>query len=449
MRFQRNEQEEGKEKSKSRMMADQIIRGLWKHRFLYLLFLIAVMCATSYVMYGQKSNSARMVLSLNYEEAAKGLYPNNTRFNISLIKSEEVLDRAIQKAGMEGKITAQDMANNITAWASNVNGMQLPSSTTNYKIATTYTVIYNKNEELGSRISAENMLHLIVAAYKEVFYEDYTYVEVGISPEWSEGENEEYMEIGTFFEKESQKLRRFLNTKANENGTFSSDTTGETFTSLRQKVDNFTSIDLEKYNAYVLQSGLSKNKERYISKLQYENFLKNIDYQKFTAEYENRLHTIDIYDAALTSVVLIPTLDTQNNFYMSRTKVAIDYQATAAESASDSANETLAKIKENEYAISQMDAQAGDTSAGIATAERMIESMQQKLQELLDDTKAINKEYVRYKTKNYLTVTYEQKSVSDALSVKWMMLSGAGVFCGVCLWILLSSKWFDEKDRKE
>lgn len=94
------------------------------------------------------------------------------------------------------------------------------------------------------------MLGLIVESYKEVFYEDYTYVEMGISPDWSECDKQEYMEIGSFFDKECQKLHRFLNTNAKENGTFRSELTGETFTSLRQKVDNFTSIDLEKYDSY-------------------------------------------------------------------------------------------------------------------------------------------------------------------------------------------------------
>ena len=103
---------------------------------------------------------------------------------------------------------------------------------------------------------------------------------MGISPDWSECDKQEYMEIGSFFNKECQKLHRFLNANAKENGTFRSELTGETFTSLRQKVDNFTSIDLEKYDSYVLQSGLSKNRERYISKLEYQNFLKNISYQK-------------------------------------------------------------------------------------------------------------------------------------------------------------------------
>lgn len=447
MPIPKNNQPNRPQKSKFWALIELVLRGLWQHRFVYLTILILVTCSTSLVMYQQKARTAKMLVALNYEEATRGLYPNNTRFNISLIKSEDVLDRAIAKAGLEGQITALDMADHITALASNVNGMQLPSDTTSYKIATTYTITYEKNDELGPRISAKDMLGLIVEAYKEVFYETYTYVEVGIAPDWSECEEQEYMEIGSFFEKECRMLRRFLNTNANENGTFRSARTGETFTSLRQKVDNFITIDLEKYDSYVLQSGLSKNRERYISKLEYENFLKNIDYQKFMAEYQNRLHTIDIYDSALTAVVLIPTLDTQNNFYMSRTKVAIDYQATAAESANANGNDTMAVIQKNEYAIRQMRSQTANTPSSIATAQSMIQDMKQKLETLIETTKILNKEYVRYKTKNYLTISFEERSLADELSLKWVILADGAAFCALCAWVLVKSKVIRDKDK--
>ena len=447
MPIPKNNQPNRPQKSKFWALIELVLRGLWQHRFVYLTILILVTCSTSLVMYRQKARTAKMLVALNYEEATRGLYPNNTRFNISLIKSEDVLDRAIAKAGLEGQITALDMADHITALASNVDGMQLPSDTTSYKIATTYTITYEKNDELGPRISAKDMLGLIVEAYKEVFYETYTYVEVGIAPDWSECEEQEYMEIGSFFEKECRKLRRFLNTNANENGTYRSARTGETFPSLRQKVDNFISIDLEKYDSYVLQSGLSKNRERYISKLEYENFLRNIDYQKFMAEYQNRLHTIEIYDSALTAVVLIPTLDTQNNFYMSRTKVAIDYQATAAESANSNGNDTMAVIQKNEYAIRQMRSQTANSSSSLATAQSMIQDMKQKLETLIETTKILNKEYVRYKTKNYLTISFEERTLADELSLKWVILADGAAFCALCAWVLAKSKVIRDKDK--
>ena len=144
------------QKSKFWALVELLFQGLWKHRLLYLALILLVMCSTSFVMYHLKARTAKMMIVLNYEEATRGLYPNNTRFNISLIKSDDVLDRAIAKAGLEGQVTAQDMAENITAWASNVNGMQLPSDTTSYKIATTYTITYEKNDEIGPRISARS-----------------------------------------------------------------------------------------------------------------------------------------------------------------------------------------------------------------------------------------------------------------------------------------------------
>lgn len=149
------------QKSKFWALVELLFQGLWKHRLLYLALILLVMCSTSFVMYHLKARTAKMMIALNYEEATRGLYPNNTRFNISLIKSDDVLDRAIAKAGLEGQVTAQDMAENITAWASNVNGMQLPSDTTSYKIATTYTITYEKNDEIGPRISARDMLGLM------------------------------------------------------------------------------------------------------------------------------------------------------------------------------------------------------------------------------------------------------------------------------------------------
>ena len=429
-------------------LLEQLVRRFLRHRILYFSMIVLVIISTSYLMYQNKTRSAKAFIALNYEEATKGLYPNQTRFNISLIKSDEVLERAIEKAGMTDKITSQAMADNITVWAASVDGMQLPSGTTSYKIATTYTITYTRNDELDDRISTKDMLSLIVAAYKEVFYEKYTYVDVALSPDWSECDEQEYMEIGSFFEKECNKIRRFLKSRANENGTFRSESVGESFVSLRQQIDNFINIDLEKYDSYVLQSGLSKNRQRYISKLNYQNFLKNINYQKYMAEYQNRLHTIDIYDSALTAVVLIPTLDTQDNFYMSRTKVAIDYQATSAESANSAANNTMGQIQQNNYAIQQMESPTASSASSVATAEDMIRTMQSKISDIVEKTKVINKEYVRYKTKNYLTVSFEQLSLMDELSIKWAVMLGGLTFCAICAVILLRSRQESDTDKE-
>lgn len=132
---------------------------------------------------------------------------------------------------------------------------------------------------------------------------------------------------------------------------------------------------------------------------------------------------------------------------MSRTKVAIDYQASAAESANDSANDTMAIIQKNEYAIRQMNAQTANTPSSVATAESMIQDMKQKLENLIETSRILNKEYIRYKTKNYLTISFEKRSLADELSIKWMILTGGVTFCALCAWVLAKSKVIRDKDK--
>ena len=96
------------------MSLKRLIGALWRHKILYLLIIYIAMACTSVQQYEKKISIARGTLTLNYEEAAKGLYPNSTRFSISLIKSKEVLDCVIEWAGLSG-ITAEDLADNITA----------------------------------------------------------------------------------------------------------------------------------------------------------------------------------------------------------------------------------------------------------------------------------------------------------------------------------------------
>ena len=436
---------EKKHKSGTWLLIERVLKNFGRHALLYLTVIITIMLATSMIMYQKKSKTATVYITLNYEEATKGLYPNKTRFNISLIKSNDVLERAIKKAGLEG-ITPKQISDNITASAMILGNIQDPvdSASSGYRIATTYTVTYQKNPEI-QKISASDMLGLIVEAYKDVFYEHYTYVEVQLTSDWQDCRDQEYLEIGDFFKKESDKISRFIKRRLNENGTFMS-SNGETFASLKKKIDNFISIDLEKYNSYVLQSGISKQRERFVNKLDYENYLSNISYQKYISEYNNRLKTIELYDSSLTAVVLIPTLDTDKNFYMSRTKVAIDYQAKEAENANFHANDMLSTIRKNEYTINQMQMAIGaPTGEMLDKAEIMIQEMQKKLMDISEKSEVINKEYIRYKTKNYLTISAEERTMSDILSFKWMLLSGISVFSIICIGIFNS----DGQRKKE
>lgn len=163
-------------------LLERMLQGVWRYRLLCLLLIIAAMVTTSALMHPGKMQSATALIALNYEEATRGLYPNQTRFNISLLKSDEVLSRALEKAGVTN-MESLALAEHISVSASSVGGMSIDSgSASAYKIATTYTVSYKRNEELPASISTGAMLQLIIEAYKEVFYENYTYVDTALNP---------------------------------------------------------------------------------------------------------------------------------------------------------------------------------------------------------------------------------------------------------------------------
>lgn len=81
----------------------------WKRKFLVIvsfLFVFGFFCGYHYVASLQ---TASTIVSLDYEEASKGLTPSQTRFNIFEIQSPEVLERVIDYAGLQDTITVDEI----------------------------------------------------------------------------------------------------------------------------------------------------------------------------------------------------------------------------------------------------------------------------------------------------------------------------------------------------
>ena len=100
----------------------------------------------------------------NYERASKGLNPNGSRFNAYEIKSEPVLEKALELAGVT-EISPEELGENIT--------IQVPVKSGRDYIATQYKVTYIANKDLKS-VDAQSMLQMVAYAYLEYFYDNYT-----------------------------------------------------------------------------------------------------------------------------------------------------------------------------------------------------------------------------------------------------------------------------------
>jgi len=88
----------------------QALRHIWTNKYRLFLCLLTLCCLFGLVHYFKSADSATASISFNYSEAALGMNPNKTRFNAYEIVSDEVMERAIRRVGLQDSLTASQLA---------------------------------------------------------------------------------------------------------------------------------------------------------------------------------------------------------------------------------------------------------------------------------------------------------------------------------------------------
>lgn len=100
-----------------------------------------------------------------------------------------------------------------------------------------------------------------------------------------------------------------------------------------QKIDDFNNVELENYRSFIQEKGISKDP----AEMKSTAAVKKIDlgnaYNRQMARYDVNCDAIKMYANEMATVVLVPTDDKTNQFYMSRTKIGVDYFASDAAAA--------------------------------------------------------------------------------------------------------------------
>ena len=188
----------------------------------------------------------------------------------------------------------------------------------------------------------------------------------------------------------------------------------------REKADNFIQIELERYEAFALENGLSREQNTFQSRMQYANRLLDTERQKDMAAYDVRLEAIEMYNAFMTRFVLIPTYDTDKEFYMSRTKVGVDYFAAEAKEHLASAAQLGEEMEHNDYA-SRQTGSAPAFSTARSQANHRIEELKTELLVLSDQCRELCGAYVREKRDGYIQVCYPSPSLGTIGAVSLLM----------------------------
>lgn len=369
--------------------------------------IVVLMCVFVFisliVTYTGSFNKKSVVLSLNYEEASKGQNPNLTRYNVYELKSDRVMERVISNAGLQDVLTPTELSEHIDI-AENSSGKTIdPNDSSTYYISTSYTVSYRMNREIKN-ISVDDMMTLICKSYNDMFHEEYVGTKSVLKYDLGDIEGKEKIEIAKLFTNKSDQMLRYIQQRIEENATYRSDITGQSFQTIKKMIQNVQNYSIKKYSAFVLESGLSRNKDHYIRTLNYKNDMLNINYQKFMIDYNVRKQQVQDYDSAMIGTVMVPSINEKQEYYMSRTNTGTDYLTKEADYSLSQGNAVDRDIIDNNDIIAKVNASTADEES-YKKADELIKTVDEELKQVANTADTTDKEYIKHTTKDYLTFT--------------------------------------------
>lgn len=169
-------------------------------------------------------------------------------------------------------------------------------------------------------------------------------------------------------------------------------------------IQNVQNYSIKKYSAFVLESGLSRNKDHNIRTLNYKNDMLNINYQKFMIDYNVRKQQVQDYDSAMIGTVMVPSINEKQEYYMSRTNTGTDYLTKEADYSLSQGNAVDRDIIDNNDIIAKVNASTADEES-YKKADELIKTVDEELKQVANTADTTDKEYIKHTTKDYLTFT--------------------------------------------
>lgn len=407
-----------------------------------LMFIFVFVCVI--VTYFGTFDSRSVVLSLNYEQASKGQNPNLTRYNVYELQSDRVMERAIAYLGLQDTLTPSELASHIDITANDSGKTIDPTDETTYYISTSYTLHYKKNRQIKN-VSTDDVMSMICKAYNDMFHEEYVGAKSVLQYDLGDIEDKEYVEIAKLFNNKADQMLRFVEQRIEENSTYRSDITGQSFQTIKKMIQNVKEYNIKKYNAFVLEYGLSKSKEHYVRTLNYKNDMLDIKYRKFMIDYNVRKKSVQDYDAAMIGMVMVPSVNEDREYYMSRTNTGTDYLTRDAEYCLVQGNDVARDVIENNDIMGKIKAAAGADSE-YKKANELIKTVDNELKKVAAIADNTDKDYIKHTTKDYLTFTGYDGSETKGFILQTVIGSAVVFFILLCAVYYLIDGYIRKKE---
>ncbi len=378
--------------------------------------------------------SVHAVISLNYSEASQAQNSNGTRYNMAEIICDEVVERAIKKGALEN-VTVKQLKNCLSVYPCVQGGVGDESQ---YHISTEFAVEYHASKHTA-HLDTENVIKLITTAYKEYYIEKYT-DNFSLDSEKPDFENMEYMDIVSYFDKETTAILNYLYGMAEKNSSFVTQS-NNTFNAIAGKVYQFKETQInQNLRSLILQNGIVRKQNNYIERLSYQN--KNVDFdrQKNQISFNLCNQAVDMYSEEMTRIVLVPTWDQSGKYYMGRTKVGVDELSVQAADFSNYVASNEKEIMDNNLIIGKI-SQASSSERVYQEADKLIESIYESIKGFEKEAVNAGREYSNYRMNQCIAVTIYGISLMNELKT----IALFAVFVYIALVLFAISKKFPKK----
>ena len=227
-------------------------------------------------------------IEFSFEHAAEGLSPNGTRYDLSGLTSDDVLNAALKDAGLDGQYTAdqlraniivsgiypKDIAERMSRYESVLNGDVNKVEVEDFH-ATLYSVtLYNDFDTNISRENLESLLAAVMSEFRDYFEKTYSVflAKDNLLENLSDYDYPQQLEV---LEGSITRLEDFAKEMAEAHPDFL--TNGEGFADVAVRFEGLRTTDLERISGLVTMNALSRDQERIVA--QYENQIKVLDIQ--------------------------------------------------------------------------------------------------------------------------------------------------------------------------
>ena len=370
-----------------------VVRKYFVRLLAFSIVFAVAFCTFSYI---RSDSTSSVILSFTYPNASYGLYPNGTLFNVYNIFTEDVIEKAINDAGLTGYVDPDTFADEITIRPRNDASL----------ITTQYIIKYTagRNDQLGA-VSAEGLLHSLIYSYIDHFHNTYSNDQIVLDLDTLDEASPEYVDLLDYYNMALNQLVKYLSTQqANDKDFLSND--GTSFQDLINIIEQYRTTSLSEIRSIVTERGITRDEASYLERLNFRIMNLTNTYEFSHKEQQSYKDFLRNYKARLTSIVFIPSLDLDRGFYMSKTKSGMDTFTLSAMNFEEDAEEIRRQIKQTEQYISKIKSIYNSSAAEANTArvDALIAELRNQLNATMNRIQLVEKEYSRYKNHSYVTL---------------------------------------------